>query len=573
MPTVVTPKEFFVSERDKMYADWHVAFWRELFSNSLDAGAKRIRVDAEFVYVESGQPLYRVWFADDGCGMTRDTLENVYMRLGASTKGEETGGVGGFGRARILTCFSQEAYWITTGNVMVRGNGSWYEFQEAPRPVNGCVLAIDIAGTEAWFLQSGLRRFLSQSTLSRASIELRLPRQSLTGGEMPMADLLGEEGWLQWKTLFHRGRAIREFEMEGEKWGIVSVNRSEGAHTHRLIVRVNGTSMYDEHIRQPVQITLDLLPEMSRKALTASRDNLRNEFRAEVMQFVQELAVDEKSALRDQRREKRWTMFSGDLGAMVIEGEDDGNRRAPQADSHKPGAASASVYEDWVVPLKKPREPLVPEAPARKSVRSLAGLPHVMVLMDDPTPGQRRASAQYLPANWARADLLGKGDGQQARLLFAAWTESCRQAVKALVRNEKLGSRLEFVTGFVFSSTAGAMHSRIGNREVLLVNPVDEDGKARFRLSDPASRRRLMALAWHEVSHIAESWHCERYARVFTDLVASVSETETDRAMRSAVTDMRAAIRQSRECAAMHLKEGDLAIERQEFVGDEPAPA
>src|SRR3546814_18156617 len=41
---IVTPKSFYVAERDRFYSDWTMSFWRELFQNSVDAGAKAIRV-------------------------------------------------------------------------------------------------------------------------------------------------------------------------------------------------------------------------------------------------------------------------------------------------------------------------------------------------------------------------------------------------------------------------------------------------------------------------------------------------------------------------------------------------
>src|SRR5690606_39214188 len=119
-----------------------------------------------------------------------------------------------------------------------------------------------------------------------------------------------------------------------------------------------------------------------------------------------------------------------------------------------------------------------------------------------------------------------------------------------------------------------AMHSRANGCEILLVNPVDMDGKAAFRLGEAADRRRLMALAMHEVSHIAESWHSERYASIFTDLVASVSEADADRGMRRAIADMRDAMKQSRTDLARygHPRDRDLhvGIEHVEHVGDEP---
>jgi HSP90 family molecular chaperone len=123
MPNISIPKSFFVKER-RMYSQWQFAFWREFFQNSIDAGATRIDIELEQV-----DNVIRVEFRDNGCGMTREILENVYFSLGATTKGGEDQ-VGGFGRARILTCFSMKSYKIHTLDNLVIGEGGEYEIQK-----------------------------------------------------------------------------------------------------------------------------------------------------------------------------------------------------------------------------------------------------------------------------------------------------------------------------------------------------------------------------------------------------------------------------------------------------------
>jgi len=103
MPTIKVPRAFYVKERQQVYTNWRQAFWRELLQNSVDAGAQRIEVNLQEKVVNEKYAT-TVSFLDDGPGMTRDVLERVYMTLGASEKGSWA--AGGFGRARILTCFS-----------------------------------------------------------------------------------------------------------------------------------------------------------------------------------------------------------------------------------------------------------------------------------------------------------------------------------------------------------------------------------------------------------------------------------------------------------------------------------
>ena len=129
--SVTTPREFFVSERKRFYKDWMLSFWRELFQNSVDAGAGNIRIRVEEVN-ESARPgeasppkVTRVVFSDDGGGMTEKVLDDVYFSIGKTTK---TGGdsVGGFGRARLMTCFSHVRYGVYTQDRVVEGTGGNY---------------------------------------------------------------------------------------------------------------------------------------------------------------------------------------------------------------------------------------------------------------------------------------------------------------------------------------------------------------------------------------------------------------------------------------------------------------
>ena len=100
--TVSIAPDFFKKERDN-YSDISFSFWRELFQNSIEAGAKNIEVN-----IIDDQ---LVEFIDDGCGMSRETLDNVYFSLGATDK-TNCSTIGGFGKARVITCFSNHSYEI-----------------------------------------------------------------------------------------------------------------------------------------------------------------------------------------------------------------------------------------------------------------------------------------------------------------------------------------------------------------------------------------------------------------------------------------------------------------------------
>lgn len=130
-PQILTvPKQFFVEERNKFYANWVEAFPREFFQNSVDAGAKTIRITVDTAVGKGSfgrdphvAEVTRFVFEDDGHGMSHSVLENVFFTLGASTKRDENASVGGFGRARIMQAFSQDRYSIRTRDRFVEGDG------------------------------------------------------------------------------------------------------------------------------------------------------------------------------------------------------------------------------------------------------------------------------------------------------------------------------------------------------------------------------------------------------------------------------------------------------------------
>ena len=90
------------------------AFFRELFQNSIDAGARKITVDIN--EIETG--IMKVCFADNGCGMDRETIEDVFLCLGKTTK-SGANSIGGFGKARMLICYAMDSYEIRTHNTLV----------------------------------------------------------------------------------------------------------------------------------------------------------------------------------------------------------------------------------------------------------------------------------------------------------------------------------------------------------------------------------------------------------------------------------------------------------------------
>ena len=526
MPTIVTPHTFFVSEREKIYDDWRLSWWRELFSNSIDAGAKRLLVEGQFMGTGANQ-VYRVRFVDDGCGMDRDTIENVYMRLGASTKTGVADNIGGFGRARILTCFSQLGYAIHTGDVIVQGSGAQYEVGHTEKIRRGCAVTIDMEPCHARGLHSRLETFLQQSTLP-VELALKLPSANPeTGESLPFAQEREGGKPAIWKGTFHRGRSIRAFEQDGEVWAQASMNKSEKALRNRLLVRVLGATMYSQYIAAPVQVTIDLEPGKARQALTASRDSLSGKFRDDLNAFVDELTVNVRSATRDRSIKPTLYAYRGAFGPIRL------TNGVEQAPSHGLMTGSHPMSARGGVDSSLPEEGhfMVPG-------RAIA------IYVDDPSPAQRSSMRHYMPDCMFDPDVRR---GMTARKLLAGWTaaiEACAEALGRVLerKNERLQAAVS--PGMVFSKDFAGLAVRIDHGEWgILMNPLDENGRCRFRISEAADYRRLTALAAHEVCHLMVGPHNEDFAALLTDVVGEIDQRKVCGDIRKAIENEHESIR------------------------------
>lgn len=357
-------KSSFRIERDTFYSDWTIAFWREFFQNSVDAGAKNIAITLSTekargsfnLNADADEDVTRIVFDDDGKGMTADVIKNVYFAIGESTKRAEAGSVGGFGRARLMTCFSQKRYSILTGDNFVMGDGAQYvvlDLAQAKEAVEkaldklfydgtdstirglshdseiistaakhggqkGCRVEVDLdhVRTQSWHrmpteavMAQRLKEYLSES---------QIPANVTINGKTP-EEYFGVDGKLQAR----RGRverilsAVTDQDGEIEFATIHQTENANASHKGKMIVRVDGASMYAEAIDAPeVQVILEIKTNRSREVLNSNRDGIRNPYKAVVSKFIQELATENISALREKKGKTSYKL-SGDQGMLL----------------------------------------------------------------------------------------------------------------------------------------------------------------------------------------------------------------------------------------------------------------
>lgn len=548
MPSVVTPKEFFQKEKANLYSDWRRAFWRELISNSVDADASDIRISADWLNKAGERDRVSVTFEDNGSGMSLETIRDVYMQLGRSTKDAADGTVGGFGRARILTCFGQESYEIHTRDLLVKGEGGSYEIEKAETWYDGTRLTIHVDDRHPKLLLRALPDTLLQSSLL-ANVSLRLPEKDMEGYEVnPYRQLVmpepDQDGFRRFREWTRKGKEFGELADDKGVWGRLYVNKGAKAAKKRAIIRVNGMSMYDDSIAADVQVTIDLSPHRAKDIMTVSRDAIRSEYRDEFTKLYAKIVADQSSTFRQKSSEPVKTILRG-KGTSVK------SIKAPPviSEDHTSAADLSAIRDmnderrpDYHAPLRPSPEAGTQPEPARG-----ANIRHeVALFIDKPTSAQLRASRRFQPEVW---DEPG-GKGAQAELLHAAWTAACGHVLEKLAKIHPGVIGETWTTGFVFDEAMAACHTRMEEcQHAILLNPVTSEGTAAFKLSDSDSLHKLVQLAIHEVTHCVHDWHDEHYANLQTRLAGEVRERDYTAAIK---TELKACLKFQRERLAAH---------------------
>lgn len=476
MPQIALPKEFFEKERASSYSNWQEAFWRELYSNSLDPGATKVRIVIREDYII---------FEDNGPGMTREVAEHVYLSVGRSSKDREGSAVGGFGRARVLTCFSMASYAILSQDYFITGSGAEYEITPAPRFLAGFSLQV-------WDkfhvprMKNALRQLLAKADFASVETTVDLPDS--------------EEFSFPPRLAFPWDSARPSDESTTPALHTAFVSDEAQQFSNLLFVRVNGMPMYEDYVPNlKGALIVELCAAQSRDLLTANRDGAKPLLSA-LLNPIKQLASTENPVKMNKATTEVFRFEFGSKGVRFH------NQVALEKAARESGLTARE--------LQKIRDAEPKPQPSHAGVS-------MSYTVQTSRPGMAAVASRWNPATgFIALNKVEKG-------IVTGWIAAVEGALAAA---EKAFPETSFcwAPGLVFCDAVMAEYKeRLDGIKVFSLNPyslLSEDPVFWQTPGTPDFARNLLASAMHEVAHVWASSHDYEYAEALTKLIAEVNQ-------------------------------------------------
>jgi len=447
------------------YSDWVFAWIREAGQNSLDAGATLIEV--EVTRLESDK--IRVVWRDNGCGMSKDTLLNKFLTIGASGK-EFRGTVGGWGVAKIILVLCHSDWCVRTRHHVVRGQWGQFEIDHTDWPLDGTELDVTMSGVTTNTFIEQAKQWIESTTTSCKFLVNGEPVQPCP----PIGD-----------------QPVRQLD-----WADIYVH---GNHNGLIHVRINGQLMFHKWTSANASIVLEL---KDRTALTTNRDGLAYNCSIQVDKMLSVLTADPSQILESDAEQV--VVIQGTLGQILP--DRGGGAQTPDAvrltaeeiaEIGKKVAYRSTVPADTLIP---PSELHIDEA----DTTPIDG--HDLVILNKLTTDVPK---------WLLPPL-----DEYAKRLINRWNAIVKTAAQILGITSPIRTgwtlRLDHVAAYFYSAETG---------HCILINPIHvTDNKVvprwQFGWNDFNA---MVAAAVHELTHMTGSkWHSDCWAAHFTDNIAKI---------------------------------------------------
>jgi len=454
------------------YSNWLFAWAREAGQNSLDAGATAIRCNVE---LRDGNTV--VEWADNGKGMNRSVLETRFMAVGGSLKGN--GDAGGFGVAKLVLAFAQVCYSIRTGFLFVTGRNDEYEIMETSEEVKGLTLTVTMAGDVVQRFTECVEHWVRHTTPNRP-VWFYLNGQALRF----MPSLPAPASVQDWCSIH-----------------VLSVEDNPKLKSG-VKVRINGQYMFNTWSEVSSCILVELTGS-SLVYLTSNRDGLQGGYRDKLSKLIS-LMTKDPDVLCDTESDKI-ELYAGELGPAVGGAIDTTQAHGRKLVTNKaPDTVTVFDGEPTAIASGDSDDSSYGSEVCERPSAKVSGNDLVIMNKTNKPIPHKYTVVGMRPMEWR---------------LFAKWTRIVQACATAL------GVRRAIRTGWVFSTSARAMHKRNEKLGTLvLLNPCELEGNEWVKGFDTSkdSFFTLVSLAVHELTHITHSYHDEEYASALTRNMAVI---------------------------------------------------
>lgn len=481
--------QFYIKERNA-YSNPFEAFVREFIQNSFDAKASNINLFWD-------GSTYSV--LDNGIGMDIDTLNNVFLVLGETTK-SGSGSIGGFGRARMLQLFAHPEWSIQSQNWTIKGfGGDYLEPELNDDYFRGCHFQVkmDLTPKHSYNSEPDMK-YVTESYLKKC--EIIFPNVYFNG-ELFTDYLIKTE---QIKELFINGKLFAT---------VYKTNKKQ----NRCYVRINGIAMFDDYIDPNESLVFEINPELSRDALTSNRDSFNTDYREVYNAFIEEVTKDYKAILDANKKSFRKIYGSPmEKRKSTVTSKNKQSAKAKIAyTSAMKGSTTGKVRSGTVDNLINADLNVVSVSNDIMDIAYTAQDSHYdelvkCALIDIPATEDNK----YFKA--AMSWDLDKLDKNSDRfMLLKLWCVLIDSVLDLVC--EKYDVSISYGVGLTFDTECEANHHKEDSIHYFAFNPIDKNTyKIKYSLKNSVGD--LLALAVHEVTHYFQSYHDEWFACRMTDI-------------------------------------------------------
>lgn len=540
---------------------------REVVQNAVDNKATEVAL----IITESTSGGSVVTFADNGTGMDRKTLQEKFLTMGGTGKGDRNSGdsIGGFGEAKKVILLAWKAWQIVTTKdgittyAVAENGGREYEIDSFPTPTAKSGTSVSVITWDSNIYTIDVNDYISivyKSNLNdvvgfyyqkiKSAGDPNLPRKSplrfLEMRDHPHA----ERRYLNLYKIYCRlplpGNAKFTLnDKNGRPAAKVYVERAEGKNASSIYYRGKGLWLWDKYVNVEIEgkiskINLRVIVEFIVKTTTVLSDN-RDSISDPVLRkgidgIIQEIVRDPRIFVRGISK-KAEIIYKGDRGSISADEEamklgdligrsiesggvidktvehvvkkitDELEKRRNKSPIEMEESVGIKMFEHAIRNIK------FEGAPDKTAIQNLIKMairsPDIKLLIDDDFQLKGyEIHSKFKPGTMS----------SDAKKILSLWAEMCR--IIFTVR----GSRKRFGVGFVFSEeTIGLKTSSTleGCDGFLLVNPYSTDLASQSKMIDIGKIddvRSMWATCIHECSHMIDdaSEHNESYAIALT---------------------------------------------------------